>query len=114
MPRGCVLCRCARLWGAGGESGSRDYFLGEAGVPCGAGGGEAVPPGAAGLACGIGGIAGWPIGPGIVCTGAAPFMMLEAGLLPEKYARKRDVIMKTTAAAAVSLLRKLVGPLDPN
>ncbi|HJX74445.1 MAG TPA: hypothetical protein VJ307_09850, partial [Candidatus Deferrimicrobiaceae bacterium] len=82
---------------SGTESESRDYFPGGAGVPC-----------------GIGGIAGCPTGPGIVCTGAAPFMMLEAGLLPEKYARKRDVIMKTTAAAAVSLLRKLVGPLDPN
>jgi hypothetical protein len=41
-------------------------------------------------------------------------MMLDAGLLPEKYARNKDVSMKMTAAAAVSLPRKLVGPLDPN
>ncbi len=41
-------------------------------------------------------------------------MMLDAGRLPEKYARNREVSMKITAAAAVILLRKLVGPLDPN
>jgi hypothetical protein len=35
-------------------------------------------------------------------------------LPPAKYARKRDVSMKTIAAPAVSLPRKLVGPLDPN
>jgi hypothetical protein len=40
-------------------------------------------------------------------------MMLDAGLLPEKYARNRDVSMKMTAAAPVILPRKLVGPLDP-
>ena len=40
--------------------------------------------------------------------------MLDAGLFPEKYARNKDVSMKMTAAAAVSLPRKLVGPLDPN
>src|SRR4030065_28199 len=60
------------------------------------------------------GNAGGPTGPGVVCTGVSPFMMLEAGLFPEKYARNRDVNMKITAAAAVSLLKKLVGPLDPN
>jgi hypothetical protein len=77
--------------------GSRDHF-----------------PGAAGVPCGNGGIAGCSTGPGIVWAGTPPFMMLEAGRDPEKYARKRDVSMKMTAAAAVILLRKLVGPLEPN
>lgn len=53
-------------------------------------------------------------GAGAVCTGAPPSMMLEEGLRPDVYARKSEVIMKTVAATAVSLLRKLVGPLEPN
>ncbi len=65
-------------------AGSRDHFPGAAGVPCGAGACGAVPPGVAGVPCGSGGIEGCPAGAGIVWAGVSPFMMLDAGRLPEK------------------------------
>jgi hypothetical protein len=45
--------------------------------------------------------------------GAPSCMIVGDDLPPAKYARKSEVSMKTIAAPAVNLPRKLVGPLEP-